>query len=65
MILIAQKAARPGQEPRPRFWIDAREEAALAVHVYEQHDADAPATLAGRRADAAPELTTCYNSSDV
>ncbi len=62
MLLIAHKAVTPEPEGRPRFWIDAREEAALAVHVYEQHDADAD-PAAERLNEAAPELTTCYNAS--
>ena len=38
MILIAHKTQAADQEARPRFWIDAREEAALTVHVYEQYE---------------------------
>ena len=63
MIFIAHKLQTTGQASRPRFWIDAREEAALAVNVYEQYDSEQSATANGRRADAAPELTTCYNDS--
>lgn len=61
MILIAHKPQATDPESRPRFWIDAREEAALAVNVYEQYDSDLRQPANGRRADAAPELTTCYD----
>ena len=63
MILIAHKTQAADQEARPRFWIDAREEAALAAAVYERFDSEQPESTSSRRADAAPELTTCYNDS--
>ena len=63
MILIAHKTQAADQEARPRFWIDAREEAALTVHVYEQYDSEQHATGSSQRTDAAPQLTTCYNDS--
>lgn len=61
MIVIAHKSVTFETAQQPRFWIDPREEAALAVNVYEQYDSEQPMTANGRRADAAPELTTCYN----
>lgn len=64
MILIAHRSHTTEIESQPRFWIDASEEAALTVHVYEQYDSEQPATGNGRRVDAAPELTTCYNSHE-
>ncbi len=63
MILIAHRSQSTERESQPRFWIDAREEAALAAAVYERFDSEQPANGNGRRADAAPELTTCYNDS--
>ena len=63
MILIAHKAHTTEQASQPRFWIDASEEAALTVHVYEQFDSEQQAAGKSRRVDAAPELTTCYNDS--
>lgn len=63
MILIAHKSHSAEVVSQPRFWIDAREEAALAAAVYERFDSEPPANGNGRRADAAPELTTCYNDS--
>ncbi|MEZ4768539.1 MAG: hypothetical protein R2844_08945 [Caldilineales bacterium] len=62
MIVIAHRSITPEREQQPRFWIDPREEAALATHVYERFDSDHPANGNGRRPDAAPELTTCYDA---
>ncbi len=64
MILIAHRSHMTEQESQPRFWIDATEEAALTVHVYEQYDSEQQADGKSRRVDAAPELTTCYNSHE-